>query len=405
VLPVPEGSEFPAANLPYGVGAPPGEPVRPVVAIGDQVIDLPALAEAGLLDGLGAQTLAAAQGPSLDPLLALGRDGWDGLRARLRELVTDSAATDRLAPALRPRDRVTLQLPFAVADYVDFYSSIDHATNVGRIFRPQGEPLAPNWRWLPVGYHGRAGTVVVSGTPIIRPQGQSAPPDPDSAPGFGPSQRLDVEAEVGFVVGTPSRQGSAVPTAAFRDHVFGVVLVNDWSARDIQAWETQPLGPFLGKSFATTISAWVVPLPALDGAHVAPPQQDPRVPRYLQCEEDWGLDLHLELDINGTVVTRPQFAPMYWTMPQQLAHATVNGASLRTGDLFASGTVSGPLREQRGCLLELTWGGRDAVTLDDGSSRMFLEDGDEVVIRGRAPGTDGEPIGFGDCSGRISPPR
>src|SRR4051794_1572279 len=272
------------------------------------------------------------------------------------------------------------------------------------MFRPDQEPLQPNWRWLPVGYHGRAGTVVVSGTPVVRPSGQSPPPEPSDAPRFGPSTQLDVEVEVGFVVGTPSAAGTSVSTDAFRDHVFGVVLLNDWSARDIQAWETQPLGPFLGKSFATTISPWVVPLVALEAARVAAPAQDPRTPNYLRCKENWALDLALELDINGTVASRPPFASMYWTMPQQLAHATVNGAALRSGDLFASGTVSGPEVAQRGCLLELTWAGRDPITLADGSKRTYLEDGDTVVIRGTAPGPDGTRVGFGDCAGRVTPP-
>ena len=401
-LPVPPGSPFPLTNLPYGAGAPRGEAPRVLVAAGDQALDLAALARLGLLNGaLPDDPEPIFRSPALNPLLALGPAAWGSLRDRLRELVSAPDATDRLAGALLPRSGLELGLPFAVADYVDFYSSLDHATNVGRIFRPGGEPLATNWRWLPVGYHGRAGTVVVSGSPIVRPQGQSRPVAVGDAPVFGPSAQLDVEVEVGFVVGTPSARGTAVPTDAFRDHVFGVVLVNDWSARDIQAWETQPLGPFLGKSFATTISPWVVPLDALDAARVAAPEQQPDVPKYLRCKENWGLDIDLTLQINETVVSRPPFASMYWTMPQQLAHATINGAALRTGDLFASGTVSGPEPDQRGCLLELTWGGRDHFTLDDGSTRTFLEDGDTVVIRGSAPGLDGAPIGFGDCAGTV----
>jgi fumarylacetoacetase len=402
-LPVPDGSPFPLTNLPYGVGGRPGEPPRVLAAVGSQALDLAELARLGLL--AGAATPPVTEAETLNPLLALGPEAWAALRTRLLELAADPAATDRLGPALLPLDDITLRLPVAVADYVDFYSSIDHATNVGRIFRPHGEPLAPNWRWLPVGYHGRAGTVVVSGTPVVRPQGQRGPLEPGGPPGFGPSTMLDVEVEVGFVVGTPSPLGSAVPTDDFADHVFGVVLVNDWSARDIQAWESQPLGPFLGKSFATTISPWVVPLAALESARVASPAQDPRVPDYLRCKGNWGLDLALELQINDTVVLRPPFASMYWTMPQQLAHATVNGASLRTGDLFASGTVSGPEPDQRGCLLELTWAGQDAFALADGSTRTFLEDGDVVTIRGFAPGPDGTRIGFGDCTGAVSPPR
>jgi fumarylacetoacetase len=306
---------------------------------------------------------------------------------------------------LLPLAEVALRLPFHVADYVDFYSSLHHATNVGRLFRPQGDPLPPNWRWLPVAYHGRAGTVVVSGTPVVRPQGQRPPAEPAAAPSYGPTAALDVEVEVGFVVGTPSPSGTRVAPTAFRDHVFGVVLLNDWSARDIQAWESQPLGPFLGKSFAPPVSPWVVPLAALEAARVAPPAQDPAPPDYLRCAEDWGLDIALELEINDTVVSRPPFASMYWTAPQQLAHVTVNGAGLRAGDLFASGTVSGPDRDELGSLLELSWAGSEPFALADGSTRTFLADGDRVVIRGAAPGADGSRIGFGDCAGTVSPPR
>ncbi|MFL6239433.1 MAG: fumarylacetoacetase [Actinomycetes bacterium] len=399
-LPVPDGSPFPLTNLPYAVGGPAGDAPHVLVAVGEQALDLARLARTGLLSPTHRP---AATDTSLAGLFALGRPGWEALRDRLSELVTAADATSRLAPALVPLDRLNLGRPFEVADYVDFYSSIHHATNVGRLFRPQGEPLAPNWRWLPVGYHGRAGTVVVSNAPIVRPRGQRRPAAPDQPPHVGPTAQLDVEVEVGFVVGTPSPLGSVVPTSGFRDYVFGVVLVNDWSARDIQSWESAPLGPFLGKSFATTMSPWVVPLAALDSAHVRPPQQDPVVPDYLRCTEDWGLDIALELEINGTVVSRPPFASMYWTMPQQLAHATVNGAALRSGDLFASGTVSGPEPSQLGCLLELTSGGRDVIELTDGSTRTFLEDGDRVVIRGTAPGADGTAIGFGDCAGVVLP--
>jgi fumarylacetoacetase len=295
-------------------------------------------------------------------------------------------------------------LPFEVADYVDFYSSQHHAENVGRIFRPDAEPLTPNWKHLPVGYHGRSGTVVVSGTDVVRPSGQRKSPT-DQAPSFGPSTRLDIEAEVGFVVGVPSAPGSPVPVGGFRDHVFGVCLVNDWSARDLQSWEYVPLGPFLGKSFATSISAWVVPLDALETARVTPPVQQPEVLPYLRGDEPWGLDLELEISWNGQVVSRPGFAGMYWTPAQQLAHLTVNGASLRTGDLFASGTVSGPDRGQRGSFLELSWNGTEPVELGDGTTRGFLEDGDLVSISASAPGPDGARIGFGSVAGRILPAR
>jgi fumarylacetoacetase len=258
-----------------------------------------------------------------------------------------------------------------VADYVDFYASEQHATNLGRMFRPDSEPLLPNWKHLPVGYHGRAGTVVVSGSPIRRPQGLRLP-----GPEFGPSRKLDVEVELGFVVGVGSDLGSPVTPGDFADHVFGVVLLNDWSARDIQSYEYVPLGPFLGKSFATSISPWVVPLDALP--RVPAPVQDPPVADYLRTDSDWGLDITFELALNGEVVSRPPYRGMYWTPPQMLAHITANGASLRTGDLFASGTVSGDDVAERGSFIELTWNGEQPV-----NGRAFLEDGDSVTISAR----------------------
>jgi fumarylacetoacetase len=309
----------------------------------------------------------------LDALLPQGRDAWDR--------TTEKAVADAGAGNTISLDDVQPRLPFTVADYVDFYSSLEHAANLGRMFRPDSEPLLPNWRHLPVGYHGRAGTVVVSGTPVRRPQGQSKPPDAD-APSFGPSRRLDIELELGFVVGMPSTLGEPVPTAAFRDHVFGLVLVNDWSARDIQAWEYVPLGPFLGKSFATSISAWVTPLALLEARRLPAPAQVPEPLPHLRVEGDWAFDIPLEVDLNGTVVSRGNARGLYWTMPQQLAHATSNGASVRSGDLMASGTISGHERGSEGSLIELTWNGQRPLRLGDGGERTFLEDGDEVVLRG-----------------------
>ena len=311
---------------------------------------------------------------SLDELLPLGREEWE-------RVTWEAVAAADFGDRSYGLDEIEPDLPFTVADYVDFYSSLEHATNLGRMFRPDAEPLLPNWRHLPVGYHGRAGTVVVSGTEIRRPQGQAKPPDAD-APAFGPSRRLDIELELGFVVGTPSRLGEPVPASAFRDHVFGIVLVNDWSARDIQAWEYVPLGPFLGKSFATSVSAWVTPLVLLEDRLVPPPAQEPQPLPYLRAEGDWALDLPLEVELNGTVISRGNARGLYWTMPQQLAHATSNGASVRTGDLMASGTISGRERGSEGSLIELTRNGAEPIRLDDGSERTFLEDGDEVVLRG-----------------------
>jgi fumarylacetoacetase len=405
---VPPDSQFPLANLPYGVvsrlSVPSGQerepaPPRPVVRIGDHV--LPLSAAGGLGDG--AVTGAALfEAPTLNPFMAAGRPVWDAVRARLIEVLTDPAHRPWVEPLLIPVEDVVPHLPFEVADYVDFYASEHHASNVGKMFRPDAEPLLPNWKHLPVGYHGRAGTVVVSGTDIVRPCGQRKTPD---GPVFGPSARLDIEAEVGWVVGVQSTQGSRVGTADFADHVFGAVLLNDWSARDIQAWEYVPLGPFLGKSFATSVSPWVVPLAALADARVAGPSQDPPVLDYLREKEPRGLDLDIAVRWNGHVVARPPFRTMYWSAAQQLAHLTVNGASVRTGDLFASGTVSGPEKDQRGSFLELTWGGAEPVTLDGGVVRTFLEDGDTVSITATAPGVDGGRIGFGEVTGRILPAR
>ncbi|MER6994753.1 fumarylacetoacetase [Streptomyces sp. NPDC000410] len=396
-----EGDPFGPHNLPYGVFTTADEPGRRRlgVRIGGHVLDAGAAAHT-----LGSPYAALLAQPSLTPLLAAGRTAWRDVRRALTAWVTVPAHRQDIEPLLYPLDAVTLHLPYEVADYVDFYASEHHATNVGHIFRPDGDALTPNWKHLPIGYHGRSGTVVVSGTDVVRPLGQrKAPTDP--APVFGPSTKLDIEAEVAFVVGTPSPQGTPVPLAGFRDHVFGLQLLNDWSARDLQAWEYVPLGPFLGKSFATSVAAWVTPLEALDAARVAAPARDVPVLPYLDDsgeEEPGGLDLRISVSINGQIVSEPPFATMYWTAAQQLAHMTVNGASLRTGDLYGSGTVSGPEVHQRGCLLELTWNGRDPLELPDGK-RTFLEDGDEVTITAWAPGPDGVRVGLGEVTGRVAP--
>ena len=399
-LGLPEHTGFGLENLPFGVVVPGGARALPqiAIAVGEHAFPLGAAAEAGLFDGVIPDTsiLTAA---NLDRLLAAGPAGWRAVRARATELLGARTHAAAVRPLLLRLDAVSNPLPFTVADYVDFYSSRDHAENLGRIFRPDGAALLPNWTHLPIGYHGRAGTVVVSGTPISRPHGQRVPA-PGAEPVFGPTIRLDIEAEVGFLVGVPSRLGQSVSVDEFTEHVFGAVLVNDWSARDIQAWEYQPLGPFLGKSFATSVSPWIVPLDALAEARVAPPQQDPEPLPYL-LGDHWGYDVGLQVELNGSVVSRPPFARLYWTPAQQLAHLTSNGASLRTGDLFASGTVSGPERAQRGSLIELTWNGAEPLRLDDGSTRTFLADGDTVVLSGSAPGRDGTRIGFGAVTGKI----
>jgi fumarylacetoacetase len=378
-------------NLPYGIFSAASAPDRTTcVRIGDSVL---------ALAGITGDDVHATG--SLNAFMAHGPGAWHDLRERLSDWLTARRHRPAVESQLVPRDDVTMHLPIDVADYVDFYSSLQHAENVGRLFRPDAEPLTPNWRHLPIGYHGRAGTVAVSGTPVVRPCGQSAT---DGFPSFGPSRRLDLEAEVGFVVGTPSPLGTAVPVGEFAQHVFGVCLVNDWSARDLQSWEYVPLGPFLGKSFLTSMSPWVVPLAALEGARIEPPARDPRPLPYLDDEaHPWGLDLTLEVRLNGSLVSRPPFAGMYWTAAQQLAHLTVNGAALRTGDLVASGTVSGPERAQWGSLLELSQNGAEPLTLDDGSTRTFLEDGDVVTISASAPGPGSSRIGFGEVTGRVLP--
>jgi fumarylacetoacetase len=331
-----------------------------VARVGDRVLDLRPLDP--ILDA-----------PSLNALMAAGPEVWRQVRGRLDEG--------------REVSEPELGMPFEVADYVDFYSSLDHATNLGRMFRPDAEPLLPNWRHLPVGYHGRSGTVVPSGTPVRRPRGQRPGPD------FGPSARLDIELEAGFVIGTPSAMGEPVPVERALEHVFGMVLVNDWSARDIQAWEYQPLGPFLGKSFATSVSHWVVPLDEVAERRVPREPQDPAPLPYL-AEEPWAYDIALKVELNGTEIATSNTRHLYWSIAQQIAHLTVNGASLRTGDLLATGTISGPEREERGSLIELSWNGQEPIELADGSTRTFLEDGDDVVL-------GGDPLG--EVRGRIEP--
>ncbi|MEU7765849.1 fumarylacetoacetase [Nocardia sp. NPDC049190] len=380
-------SVFGPDNLPYGVFAPRGRGGRVGVRIGDHVIDLAATLE----DATFAR-------PGLAVFMAQGPERWREVRDRVRELVDgeiDSAAVHALS-------EVDLGLPVRIGDYVDFYASIDHATNLGRLFRPDGEPLLPNWRHLPVGYHGRAGTVVVSGTEVVRPHGQRG--TDSGTPDFGPSRRLDIEAELGFLIGVGSPLGRPVDIDEFGDRIFGVALINDWSARDIQAWEYQPLGPFLGKSFATSISAWVTPLAALEAARIPLPEQSPEPLPYLQGTERWGLDIDFTVAWNGQPVTYPPYARMYWSPAQMLAHLTANGAATRTGDLYASGTVSGPKPDQRGSFIELSWGGT-APVLVNGQQRTFLEDGDEVTITATAPGPNAARIGLGEVKGRIQPAR
>ncbi|GAB4589579.1 fumarylacetoacetase [Nocardia sp. IFM 10818] len=381
---VPDDSGFGPAHLPYCVFRPRGGQPRVGARLGDSIIDL----AVALDDPMFAQ-------PSLNAFMTQGPQCWREVRERVRT----AADSELPAAAVHSVAAVTLDLPVEIADYVDFYASIDHATAMGRIFRPDGDALLPNWRHLPVGYHGRAGTVVVSGTEIARPQGQRR--TDSGAPDFGPSRRLDIEAELGFLVGAGSPLGRPIGTGEFAEHVFGVALVNDWSARDIQGWEAQPLGPFLGKSFATTLSAWVTPLEALAEARIPLPEQQPAPLPYLRDSAPWGLDIELAVEWNGHRISTPPYGRMYWSPAQMLAHMTANGASTRTGDLFASGTISGPERHQRGSFMEMSWGGAEPIDIG-GDKRTFLEDGDEVVITASAPAAGGGRLTLGEVRGRIT---
>ena len=406
------------AALPYGVVAPRGGTPRVAVRLGEHAVDLAALAGAGLLDGLPGT--AAGDGPtptgltdvgSLLPLLAAPLETWRGLRTRLVELLADDGDpalrddADLRARAVLDLADVEQHLPVVPGDYVDFYSSLEHATNVGRLFRPDGDPLLPNWRWIPIGYHGRSAGVVVDGTDVARPAGQRRPAEPGAAPSFGPSARLDIEVELGWLTGPGPDDASYVAPGDVWDLVRGVVLVDDWSARDLQAWEYQPLGPFLGKAFCTSISAWVLPVEALDGARVAQREQDPPPLPHLRGGDADVWDLHLSAELTpaggeATVVTRTNARHLYWSVPQQMAHATSGGARVRAGDLFASGTVSGSEPGSEGSLLELTRGGAEPLELAGGVRRAFLDDGDRVVLRGWAD-VDGERVALGDVAGTV----
>ncbi|MBA2446174.1 MAG: fumarylacetoacetase [Nocardioidaceae bacterium] len=384
-------------TLPYGIfSAGAGDP-QVGVRIGEHVLDL-----AGVAGATGYEYADVFAQPSLNPLMALGPTACRGVRNWARSLLSAESERETVSPHLLDISTVEMRLPIEVADYVDFYASESHACNVGQIFRPDSPGLPPSWKHLPIGYHGRAGTVVVSGTDVVRPRGQRRPGS-DGMPLFGPSTKLDLECEVGFVVGQPSSPGHSIEVGQALDYIFGVVLLNDWSARDIQAWEYVPLGPFLGKSFATSISAWVLPIEALDAARLPLPRQVPAPLPYLSADGTslFALDLRLEVTLNGQVISAPPYQEMYWSPAQMLAHMTVNGANLRVGDLFASGTVSGWKHDTFGSLLELTSDGTAPLELADGSARGFLEDGDVVTLTGWAPGPAGTRVTLGEVTGRV----
>ncbi len=405
-------SHFPIQNLPYGVFRPlTGGTPRIGVAIGDYVLDLSAIEKAGLLSEAGISGDIFNQS-SLNAFMALGHPVWKNVRTQIQTLLSEDEPTLRDNQVLREeaifhQKDVEMLLPAAIGDYTDFYASKEHASNVGTMFRGKENALMPNWTHLPIGYHGRASSVVVSGTDVRRPKGQMKPPTAD-APVFGPSKQLDLELEMGWFIGPGNEQGKPIAVADAEDQIFGLVLVNDWSARDIQAWEYQPLGPFLSKSFATSVSPWVVPLEALEPFRVTGPEQDPTPMPYLQKEGPGSFDINLEVYLKGEKMDEAQkiigtnFSYLYWSMAQQISHHTVTGCNLRPGDLLASGTISGPEKGQRGCLLELSWRGTEPIDMNNGEQRVWLEDGDTLTITGWCQG-DGYTIGFGEVSGRVLP--
>jgi fumarylacetoacetase len=395
---------FPLNNLPYGVFSVGEGPRRCGVAIGDRVLDATGAEAIGLLR-LGPRPLLAEE-PAWNTLMAEGPAVWAALRARLTELLAEgSSGRNAVEPYLVPLSGVRLHMPFKVAGYTDFYAGRHHATNVGTMFRGPENALPPNWLHIPIGYNGRASSVVVSGTPVRRPWGQLKPPGSE-APVFAPSRRFDIELELGVIVGTPSRMGHPVTVAEAEAMIFGHVLLNDWSARDIQAWEYQPLGPFQAKATATTISPWIVPAEALHPFRVpGPPREVPLLP-YLEEPGPMGLDIALEVELTPeggrpTVISRTNARELYYSAPQQVAHHTTSGCPMETGDLLGSGTISGPTKDSRGSLLELSWGGQEPIPID-GGTRAFVEDGDTLTLRGHAQG-DGYRIGFGDCAGQMLP--
>lgn len=405
---VPDGSDFPIQNLPFGLFCHPesGLP-RACTAIGDQLADLAALQELGWFEALSLPE-GIFKRTSLNDFIALGKPITNAVRQRLSELFRSDYANDAMRRQvnqyLYPIGDAQLLLPIAIGDYTDFYSSKEHATNVGMMFRDPKNALLPNWLHLPVGYHGRASSIVLSGTPITRPKGQTMP-EGAATPVFGLSQRLDFELEMAFVVGRENRLGEPIPIAETEDYIFGMLLFNDWSARDIQQWEYVPLGPFLGKNFGSTISPWIVTLEALEPFRVAAPLQDPPVLPYLQTAGAKGYDIQLSVEIQPegsapVTVSRSNFKYMYWSMCQQLAHHTVNGCNMRIGDLCASGTISGPSPDSYGSMLEITWKGTRPIAMADGSERRFIQDGDTVLMRGWCE-KDGVRIGFGVAEGKV----
>ncbi|MEM6964560.1 MAG: fumarylacetoacetase [Bacteroidota bacterium] len=406
---VPEGSDFPIQNLPFGIFKTKNTKPRVGSAIGDLIIDLAKVNDLGYFADLGIPR-SVFYNEYLNDFMALGKGTTRMVRNRLSEIldanVTKWNSREMAAHIFHKKEAAEMLLPIKITDYTDFYSSMEHATNVGKMFRDPANALLPNWKHLPVGYHGRASSIVVSGTPIRRPRGQQIPKD-STQPVYGASKLLDFELEMGFVIGRETALGETVPTQAAEDYIFGLSLFNDWSARDIQKWEYVPLGPFLGKSFGSTMSPWIITLDALEPFRVAGPVQDPPVLPYLEYEGEKNYDVSLEVEIipeagEGLVVCRSNFKYMYWNMCQQLAHHTVNGCNINVGDLYASGTISGKTETSYGSMLEITWKGTKPIDMPDGSQRKFIADGDTVVLRGWCE-KDGVRIGFGEAAGKVLP--
>ena len=400
---VPHNSDFSIHNLPYGIFSTNDSP-RVGVAIGDQILDLAVVAEAGLLPSVDAGVFRQN---TLNAFIALGKPVTNAVRKALQNTLTDEASPLKDMPgAFVKQADATMHLPIHIGDYTDFYSSIEHATNVGKMFRDPANALLPNWRHIPVGYHGRASSIIVGDTPIHRPKGQVMPKDA-TAPVYQASGRLDFELEMAFIIGKETSLGNTISTAEAEDHIFGLALFNDWSARDIQKWEYVPLGPFLGKNFASSIAPWIVPIEALDPFRVQGPVQEPAVLPYLQYAGKMNYDVHLQVAItpeNGeeTVVSNSNYKYMYWNMAQQLAHHTVNGCNVHVGDVMASGTISGKDENSYGSMLEIAWAGSKPLTLKDGSQRVFIKDNDTVTMRGYAE-KDGIRVGFGEVATKVLP--
>jgi fumarylacetoacetase len=403
-------SDFPIQNIPFGICQPEGKTPRVATIIGDSVIDLAALAQEGYFSSIEMDQHVLEQN-YLNDFIALGKTTTRAVRARISELfradnTTLAGNSEVLAKVLYNVADVTLLMPVKVGDYTDFYSSREHATNVGTMFRDPNNALLPNWLHLPVGYHGRASSIVVSGTALHRPKGQQRP-DPEAPPVYGPCKLLDFELEMAFVIGKETAMGASISTAEAEDYIFGLTLFNDWSARDIQKWEYVPLGPFLGKSFCSTISPWIVTLDALEPFRTEGYEQDPAVLPYLKYEGNDNYDIKLQAAIQPEggqphVVCNSNFKHMYWTMKQQLAHHTVNGCNVNVGDMCASGTISGPTPDSYGSMLELSWRGTKPIQMPDGSERKFIKDGDTVILRGWGE-ANGVRIGFGACEGKLLP--